>query len=196
MSLVVRRMVATFLLCFFCASAPRAATVEIFSIDPGPDLYVWNSLGVDLGAINLLVSGATGFTPNPANLGISLPDTTYVSRPIPGYAWDSLVISNLRNGVSIADAGEWTLLGSFQGIQRVDFGLLPGEVEFPEVGVVFGATLFDVNLQPIVASRIEFTDTCWTFCLGNSLLITVPEPSAWSLTLAALAIAAIVRARP
>lgn len=182
------------------AGSARAATVEIFVTDDGANLRVVNSLGVDLGAINILVSGATGFTPNPANLGISTPDTTYVSRPIPGYEWDSLVISNPRNGVSIADAGESTLLGSFQGVQPVDFGLLPGEVEFTEVGVVFGATLFYVNLQPIVASRIDFfAEQCSTFCLGDGLVITVPEPGAPILVMTALvavALAAIVRARP
>jgi len=68
---------------------------------------------------------------------------------------------------------------------------------------VFGATLFDVNLQPIVASRIEvygqFYEPCPTFCMPARLRFTVPEPGAASLALAglcALALGAIVRARP
>ncbi|MBM4337775.1 MAG: hypothetical protein FJ108_17950 [Deltaproteobacteria bacterium] len=87
------------------AGAARAGTVEIYVGFGGTQLYVLNSLSIDLGAIDILVSGATGFTPNPANLGISPADTSYVSRPIPGYAWDSLVISNLRNCVSIGSSG-------------------------------------------------------------------------------------------
>ena len=46
-------------------------------------LYVQNSLGIALGAVDVLVEGATGFSFNASLPGISLADSVYSVRPIP-----------------------------------------------------------------------------------------------------------------
>jgi hypothetical protein len=176
---------ALWILLGVAGSAAAASTVTLsFQLESGLGstavfgLYVQNSLGVGLGAVDVLVQGGTGFDLNTANPGISLADSVYSVRPIPGQEWDVLIINNVANGVTIAPPGATTRLGAFRpGDLPV---LLPGETPDPSgPGSVLGGSLFDVNLQVITPISIGSTSTCGgEVCFGaKGLIFTVPEPA-------------------
>ena len=170
------------------APAGAASTVTLtFQLESGGfgstavwGLYVTNSLGVGIGAVDVLVEGATGFNLDLTNPGISGPDSVYRVQPIPGQPWDALIVNNTAFGVAIAPAGATTRLGAFLP-GDVPY-LLPGETPDPTgPGTVLGGTIFDVNLNVITASRIDPTQFYCDpgGCFGpTGLIITVPEPAA------------------
>jgi hypothetical protein len=181
------------------AAVPTPAAAGQVLISPGfgespPGLYVQSSLGVALGAISVLTVGSTGFTFNSALLNLSLADSSYVAGAIPGY--DSLSVVAV-NGQALLPAFDGTgmppvFLGTFQ---RFDpYGVvtvLPGETDIPGFGSAFGATLYDVALNPIVASSISLHPCDLPNC-GPLLEIDVaPEPESLSLfgSLAVFAVA-------
>jgi hypothetical protein len=165
-------------------------------------LYVQNSLGIGLGAVDLLVQGATGFNLDPTNPGISPADSLYRVSPIAGQPWDALIINNnnFPAGMTIAPAGATTRLGAFLPGDLPY--LLPGETPDPTgPGSVLGGSIFDVSLKVIVPLRIDRASS--GICdpggcpISNSLIFTVPEPVVplTALVPAALAVLAFARRR-
>lgn len=170
-------------------SVAHAASVSIYpQLESGGvyGLYVQNALGYDIGAVDVLVQGATGFSFDPSNANISLLDSVYSIQPLPPY--DVLIV----NGVfvddttifaTIAPAGATTRLGAFTGVTG-GVTLFPGETLDPENGQSATlATFWDDAGQPIfgeISPLICDGETCST----GGFTLTVPEPVALPLAVA------------
>jgi hypothetical protein len=186
---------AVWILLGTAGSASAASTVSLnlqLESGSGPTavygLYVANSLGIGIGAVDVLVEGATGFGFDATNLGISLADSVYLVTPIPGQPWDALVVNNVFTTppTAIAPPGATTRLGAFLPGDLPY--LLPGETPDPSgPGTVFAATIFDAGLSPIKVIQIEH--------VGGGLILTVPEPAAAPLAVSLLCLACAVAVR-
>lgn len=169
------------------AVAARAATVIVL-VDGTGAFTIQNSLSVGIGAIDLVVTGATGFTPNPLNTGVSPLDTAFVLDSA-GPGLSALVVNNPANGISIAPAGQTSLIGTFARVaDPLAFTLIPGD-DF------FGGTLFDPDLNLLHPTSTDAQQIICGEppCTGVSYQITfqfVPEPALIALAVAALALLA------
>jgi len=164
------------------AAVPRAAIVELL-VDPSGAFTIQNSLSVGIGAVDLLATGATGFTPNPLNTGISVLDSTFVGDIGDGSGRSALVVNNVAGGVSIAAAGTTSLIGVFARVgDPLAFSIIPGDVEG-----MFLATLFDPSLNPLHPTSTEAFPPICSECTYRLTFTFVPEPAvATALALAAL----------
>lgn len=187
-----RLLLVVGVLCVLPFSVARAGSVSIYpqleSGGPGSPvygLYVENSLGVDIGAVDILVQGATGFSFDPSNLNISLSDSGYYSEALPPY--DALIVNGVGPSptlfATIAPAGATTRLGSFTGVGGgfPPVNLFPGETLDPASGdPAFLGSFFDNSGQPFIGvygPRVCGDPGC-EFGSGGFTFTTVPEPVA------------------
>ena len=196
-------MLAKLLLPLLCVSlgslAPvwdaRAATVTL-TVETDGDFTVQNSLGVAIGSVLVLTTGATGFAFNLANPGLSAVDSLYAPDPL-GDGRDALILSNTAYGVPIAAPGSTTLLGRFAfGLQQppaitlFPFEELPGYSTFTDA---YGSSLF---ASSVVGYASPICDAAEGPCPGNVGYVLqftfVPEPTA-ALLAAALLLAIVAR---
>ena len=188
MGKLLRISVVSVVLLLLPAVAARAALVVLF-VDGTGAFTIYNSLSVGIGAVDLVVTGATGFTPNPLNTGVSPPDTAFVlDSAAPGLS--ALVVNNPANGISIAPPGQTSLIGTFARVaDPFAFTLIPGD-DF------FGGTLFDPNLNLLHPTSMDAQQIICGEppCTGVSYQLTfefVPEPALTALAVAALALLAV-----
>jgi hypothetical protein len=162
-------------------------------------LYVKNSAGSDIGGVNILVTGATGFSFDPGNLNISLPDSGFISQALPPF--DALIVNGTAGPFptlfnTIAPAGATTRLGTFTSAgSPTGIVLYPGETVDPDSGdTAFLASFFDNAGQPFIGHSMPLVcgEPPCEFTGGVGFVFaTVPEPFALPL-LATLAFAAYV----
>jgi hypothetical protein len=155
------------------SNVAEAASVDILVLNGGsaqPTVAVDNSLGVAIGAINVLVVNATGFTFNSALAGLSLPDSIYSIQPT-GQNFDALIANNVPGQAIVAD-GATAVIGTFHAGDNPN--LVSGESGGP-YGWLLDATVYDVSLNPIHGQITPIVCDCSG---GAGLRLTVPEPSA------------------
>ncbi|HTO70346.1 MAG TPA: hypothetical protein VMR31_10835 [Myxococcota bacterium] len=171
----------------------RAATVDLTEARtaPGSDqatLYLVNSLSVAVGGVQLVVTGAAGFSFNFAGSNLSSLDSSYEVQPIPGL--------DLLNALAPADVA---LAGPGQSVLLGTFSLPSGASPLPDLiplDTVTGvpSTILDVVGNPFSATQYETIECAPDF--GNcpiTLRVTVaPEPSGLALGLAAFALFAVI----
>lgn len=174
--------------------ASAAGQVRIYQQFYSPELYLESSLSFPLSGISILTDGALGFTFNspgapPGIPNLSSVDSVYIANAIPGTSLASLSMVSINLGVALFDPFTGPVrLGTFSLFSPYDrVSLFPGETEIPGFGPAFGATLYDLDLNPIVASSISVDP------YSGALTITVPEPFEVTLLSLAAAVAAFVR---
>ena len=176
------------------AAPARAATVDITEARtaPGADqatLTVTNSLSTALGAVELVVTGASGFSFNFAGANLSSVDSAYLVQPIPGL---DILVAIAPAGQTLVAPGQNALLGTF----TLPSGSSPLATLLP-LDTITGvpSTIFDPLGNPYEASQYV-TLTCPGGGDCVTLRVTVvPEPAALALVLGAAALVAVALRR-
>ena len=172
-----------------------AATVTL-TVEPDGNFTIQNSLGVGIGSVLVLTTGATGFTLNLANPGLSAVDSVYAVDPL-GDGRDALILNSTAFGVSIAAPGTTALLGRFDfGLQQplaitlFPFEELPG---FATLSDAYGNYLFPASVAGDPFPTCDAAEGPCPGPLGYVLQLTfVPEPPV-ALFAAAILLATLAR---